>query len=237
MAGLNLSAAEERIADAMFKWIRSGLAGCSFATKLSTEDMRGKWGTIITQFPATSEAIADIDEALLLECGTDREAVLVVFRDIELLDDLVLLINNLVEHRNWFWVEDNDKPMGPSSAGRSRFGIGLRWRMSNELTSFVLGFGPFGFMPPTRRAPYTALTVPVCNQGPYRTDGSSNERHLCDMANSDFGTKQQFDLVWEKTKEMKASLVNDDDKFAAKARVTFSLPEDCRSALASPSQG
>ena len=51
------------------------------------------------------------------------------------------------------------------------------------------------------------------------------------MANAVFGNKENFDSVWTKTEEMKANMVNDNDKFAAKAKVTFSLPEDCRSKL------
>ncbi|MCH8045917.1 MAG: hypothetical protein IID44_19565 [Planctomycetes bacterium] len=236
MAGLNQSSADKKIADAMFKWIHSGLAGCSFAVKLSTDELRDKWRTIIVPCPTSTAAVDDIDKLLVAACETDREAVLLIFRDVELVDDLVRLINNLVDRPRWFWVEDKDKPIAASSAGRSRMGIGLRWKMPNALTSFVLGFGPLGFLPPTRRAPYTALTIPVCDQGLYRTAKDPGERHLCDMANEEFGTKENFDLVWAKTEAMKASMVNENDRLAAKAKVTFSLPEDCRSKL-KPSQG
>jgi hypothetical protein len=109
--------------------------------------------------------------------------------------------------------------------------------MPNELTSVVLGFGPFGFLPPTRRSPYTALTIPVCGQGKYRTSKDPSERHLCDMANEEFGTKESFKSVWEQTEKMKASIISDNDQFAAKAKVTFSLPEECCSELKAPGQG
>jgi len=236
VAKLKLPSADEKIADAMFQWIRSGLAGCRFATTLATGANRDRWHTIVVSCPTSLAAVEEIEKSLQVVCGTNREAVLLIFRDIELVDDLVRLINLLVDHPSWDWKENEGKPIAESSAGRSRMGIGLRWKMPNELTSFVLGFGPFGFLPPTRRAPYTALTIPVCDQGLYRTAKDPGERHLCDMANEEFGTKENFDLVWAKTEAMKASMVNDNDKFAAKAKVTFSLPEDCRSKLR-PSQG
>jgi hypothetical protein len=51
----------------MFQWIRSGLAGCSFAATLSTVRNRDKWRTIIIPRPPSSAAIKDIDELLKVE--------------------------------------------------------------------------------------------------------------------------------------------------------------------------
>ena len=101
--------------------------------------------------------------------------------------------------------------------------------MPCETISFALGFGPFGFLPPTRRSPYTAITMPVCQKGIHR-EGKDSERHLCDMAN-DLWTPETFDRLWDQTSSLKATLIEDNDQEAAKAKVTFALPSSCRSAL------
>ena len=100
MVGLNN--ADKKIVDAMFKWIHSGLAGCSFATKLSTDRNRNKWHTITRSCPKSLAEVDDINSMLELACGEDREAVILIFRDIESVDDLVRLINLLLDHRSWF---------------------------------------------------------------------------------------------------------------------------------------
>jgi len=67
VAGLNQSTTDSKISYAMFQWIRSGLAGCSFAATLSTVRNRDKWRTIIIPRPPSSAAIKDIDELLKVE--------------------------------------------------------------------------------------------------------------------------------------------------------------------------
>jgi hypothetical protein len=37
--------------------------------------------------------------------------------------------------------------------------LGLRWRTADGRSSLPMGFGPFGTMPATRRAPYTCLAT------------------------------------------------------------------------------
>jgi hypothetical protein len=50
------------------------------------------------------------------------------------------------------------------------------------------------------------------------------------MAN-DLWTGEQFDKLWAGTSALKAKLIESNDNEAAKAKVTFALPEDCRGQL------
>jgi len=104
--------------------------------------------------------------------------------------------------------------------------------------AFVLGFGPFGFLPPTRRAPYCALTIPTCEHSELR-GGSPEERHLCDMREERFAgridingeSRNQWDYFSVETERWREELVSEYDEEAAKARVTFVLPESLRSEI------
>ncbi|MCH7725482.1 MAG: hypothetical protein IH991_03215 [Planctomycetes bacterium] len=183
---------------------------------------------IATSCPKSLEDVERLQSVLEKACQGSHDAAILIFDDVESLDDLTRLLNFLISHTSWIWEEDHVP--GPSLGGTNRMGFGLRWIMPDESKSYVLGFGPFGFLPPTRRSPYTALTIPVCSQGKYRPSDPS-ERHLCDMANEHFGSEEQFYKVWEVTEELKATIVDAVDQDAAKAKITFSLPETCREEL------
>lgn len=212
--------------DQMFKWLSREHVGCRFAMHLTRGDNRNRWKSICGNQPKTNSDVDLLESTLSEACTESTDAVIVIFKDTELLQDLTDLIRILCEHSSWTCHEE--KFPAPTLAGRNRVGLGLRWKMPNNAQSFVLGFGPFGFLPPTRRAPYTALTLPVCSVGEFRGGDTENERHLCDMANEAFNTREKWDGVWKSTTQLKAELIEEHDSDAAKAKVTFSLPESIR---------
>lgn len=211
-----------------FRWLKQDQVGCMFAKALAIEKYRERWRVLAMPTPSEIAHVATINETLIEASNqSDCDAAILVFPEVETLDDLVGLFNVLCEHDSWSSREDKfpDKSQG----GHDRIGVGIRWVMPCKSESFALGFGPFGFMPPTRRSPYTAITLPVCEKGVHRK-GDSAERHLCDMAN-DIWTLDKFNDLWSKTEKMKAEEVSEFDSNAAKAKVTFSIPETCREKL------
>lgn len=213
--------------DRMFQWLHTDQVGCRFAMALTIDKFQDRWRSISAATPKSGEEVEVIQETLTEAASDDVDAVILIFPEVELLADLVGLINLLNQHEAWSCAED--KHPDSSAAGRPRVGLGMRWKMPCDTSSFALGFGPFGFLPPTRRSPYTAITLPVCKKGVHR-EGDPSERHLCDMAN-DLWTGEQFDKLWAGTSALKAKLIESNDNEAAKAKVTFALPEDCRGQL------
>lgn len=214
-------------AEQLFHWIRTRQAGCSYAALLANRDEAKSWRSWTTELPKDEASVENIEKVLQLAVGeTAVHAVVIVFRDIETPTHLAILANRLCEHDSWSCCEP--RQLQPSLGGVRRFSLGLRWTMPNTHTSYVLGFGPFGFFPPTRRAPYCALTVPTCEVGPLRDPSlTSVERHLCDMRNERFDSNK-WKRLWKSTTDLKQALVNDSDETSAKAKVTFVLPEEIR---------
>ncbi len=98
--------------------------------------------------------------------------------------------------------------------------------MPDEVDAYALGFGPFGFLPSTRRTPYAALTLPVCPVGKFRTPVEPTKRHLCDMRNDLFEPESSYKKVGDQTHELRNQIVEPHNNEAAKAKVTFALPEE-----------
>ena len=224
----------------MFAWVRSRQAGCKFASALATQQESRYWRPLVTRVPQESDDLDSLQDVLEgASAAPEIHALMVVLEDVELPSDLTRLISGLCSHPSWTCCEPT--AVKPSIAGRNRFSVGLRWRMPSGELAFVLGFGPFGFLPPTRRAPYCALTIPTCEHSQLR-GGSAEERHLCDMREERFdGTididgesRNQWDYYWAETEQWRDDLVSEYDEEAAKARVTFVLPESLRSEITVP---
>ena len=231
MAGLNRTDPAERI----FDWIRSQQTGCLFAQKLARDSEIPSWRTLVVKSGESSEELDSLQETLELSAENDEtHAVVIVFQEVEISEHIPDLINRLVKTGHWWWTEP--RKVERSASGEKRFAVGLRWKAPNDSVAFVLGFGPFGLLPPTRRSPYLALTVPTCLKGSRRDPtGAGKERHLCDMRN-DLFTEESWEKLWEETKTRRAQLTESYDDDAAKARVTFVLPESHRELIVSPPQ-
>lgn len=218
----------------MFAWVRSRQAGCQFASVLATQQESPYWRPLVARVPRDQDDLDSLQEVLEgASAAPEIHALMVILEDVELPSDLTRLIASLCSHPSWSCCEPTT--VQPSLGGRERFSIGLRWRMPTGELAFVLGFGPFGFLPPTRRAPYCALTIPTCPHSKLR-GGSAEERHLCDMREERFEgcieiegeSRNQWDYFWTETERWRGELVSDYDEEAAKARVTFVLPESLR---------
>lgn len=212
------------VAEATFGWARTGQTGCLFATLLAAGPGAAGWQSLVIP-----EAVSDDTLRALLDArlATKPEAATVVFPWADTATALAALVSQLARLPDWHGVViHGDEPPGLVR-------IGLRWRLPIEdHASWVLGFGPFEFLPFTRRAPFTALVF-RCGAAytlPRRRVEDHNEVHLADLpAPVD---EVRYDRMWRRTVERKASLLAGELEGGAKARVTFTLPADLRDDLA-----
>lgn len=89
----------------------------------------------------------------------------------------------------------------------------------------VLGFGPFNFLPLTRRAPVTALELRTKpdNAGAPKNAFKQPRAHLADLRiDMDFPTVRR---VWARTEDARIEVLGGDDS-AARARITFAIPQE-----------
>jgi hypothetical protein len=212
------------VGEAMFGWARTGQTGCLFATMLAAEPSDAGWQSVVIPEAVSDETLHALVHGLL----TARlEAATVVFPTVDTPASLVALVNQVARLPDWHGlVIDGDEP-----AGLVR--VGLRWHLPvPDHVSWVLGFGPFDFLPFTRRAPFTALVFRCGAEYtlPRRRVEDHDEVHLADLrAPVD---EERYARMWSRTVTRKQSLLAGELAAGAKARVTFTLPADLRGQLA-----
>ena len=215
----------------MFKWFRSEQLGCRYGMSLAQKEHMSSWVTLATSIPSSDFQRREIEGLLCGAADSDSlHAVLIVFKDIEQARDLARLIDSLCKHPSWMCSESRD--VEPLLSGDIRHSLCLRWRMPDGSDAHALGFGPFAFLPATRRAPYSALTLPVCAVGAFRDPKlPPTERHLCDMRNDVFQLEDQYKRVGAATHALRDKVVEPHNNEAAKAKVTLVLPHEIFSSI------
>ena len=215
----------EVVSEAMFAWLKFAQTGCLFASRLAINHAREGWVSL-----AIPEGLDDLSLYNLIAPITDAlpSALMVTFPYVETADDLVGLIEQMRRLPNWFAREVTEK------REPGKLLVGLRWKLPDlEHVSWVLGFGSFDFLPFTRRAPFTALVFRTSPDWPAsvprkKTEGYP-EVHLADI-NMRI-TSEQFDKLHSRTVELREGLLTGELDSAAKAQVTFSIPESLRPKL------
>jgi hypothetical protein len=226
------------------EWVRTTEVGCHFARTLAKDLETAKWdGATVPGSSLDHDAVSALNAYFAEACGL-FEAVHVLFPDMNTPTAVVGLIRALCATPNWKCVEVQlDCPHT-----REKLLVGLRWFLPDETyVNYVLGFGNFDPMPKTRRAPFTALVLRT--GGPGRIPSVAHAYgvapedrrdkvldripvHLADMPFS-LPDDTQIAAMWRKTGELKqAKLKGDHMAKAAKAKVTFCLPTECRTSLA-----
>lgn len=214
---------EATVAEAMFAWARTGQTGCLFAALLAAGPTAAGWRSLVIPDAVSDDTLHALVDAML---ATEPEAVTIVFPWVDTAAALAALVSQVARLPDWQSVLID----GDELPGLIR--VGLRWRLPVEdHASWVLGFGPFEFLPFTRRAPFTALVF-RCRAAyslPRRRAEDHNEVHLADLpAPVD---EVHYERMWRRTVERKVNLLAGQLEAGAKARVTFTLPAELRDQL------
>ncbi len=133
---------------------------------------------------------------------------------------LVALCRAIGKHDGW-----SIKAATNPSDRLDRVYVELRRNVGDGVLAEALGFGPFDFLPLTRRAPVTAIelrTKPDFASDP-KDPFKEPRAHLADMLNTGLrGT--EFEHAWRGSGSARARVLGGNDS-AARARVAFAIPE------------
>ncbi len=138
-------------------WLNaSKLHGCSFAT-WAAKAARIHFASFFD--PPTAAVVQRLTDHIQVAAGAQKLA-LAIFPTVETEKQLRQFIELLDSSEGWTVSR---------LAIPGRFAVDIRWALSASLQSSVTGFGPFGTMPVTRRAPYVAVALwPVGFTNPQR---------------------------------------------------------------------
>lgn len=233
-----LSEAREKLPAIFFQWVRSGQLACHFAVNLAeiaVEDPSDLcWLPLVMTPPIDEEMVCEVQD-FLEEVHRDAEAVLLVFTNVNTPDDIVRLVNSLCEHPSWSWTERECE----NHEDPAFFPLGLEWSLpDSELRNWVLGFTPYQGTPFTRYikgAPFSVLamrTLDISSNAFFPVKEEEKAVHLASMPLRlrcpVHRSKEKFDQITAKNKK---SLLSGSLTWCARARVTFCLPNRCRSHL------
>lgn len=112
----------------------------------------------------------------------------------------------------------------PSDRG-DRVYVAIQAQVSDAAVAEILGFGPLDFLPFTRRSPITALELRTKQPGAkLSAPGKPKRLHLAAIPMPEDWTEERIRRVWSHTERSREEFLGGDDS-AAKAKVTFAIPE------------
>lgn len=198
-------------------WQRRDRVACVFARliALNSERYDIAWEVLPTRVdPSNVESAASKVTSVVEPAKGQEEAVTVLLPGLEDPESLVSLCKALGQCPSW-----KVSALFNPSDRLGRVYVRLTTRLAPNVDSEVLGVAPFEFLPPTRVAPITALHIRTKTEGAKpRGYKSSDKSHLADIAWPD-------DQFWEASCKQRADVLGGDDS-AARARITFAVPQD-----------
>lgn len=203
-------------------WQRRPPVACVFARLISLKPTIYDVHWDILSSSITADNAIDIAQkvAQIVEpVKGQEEAVVILFPCVETPESLVLLCKALAQCDDWNVVASYN----PSDK-LDRVYTRITTVVGPNTEAEVLGVGPFDFFPATRRSPILALHVRTkTERAKSRAPGSTDKAHLADMEWPE-GRGKRFHQFWSSTIQKRLEVLGGDDS-AARARITFSIPQ------------
>jgi len=213
------------VVEAVYRhWQGQGQVACRFAQQMGRAPEKYGIRTAVSAnldegkvTDATKDWLGDVVSGACQDAAT--EALTLLFPTIDDPAALVRFLRSLADVSGWYLNAE----LNPSDR-LGRVYVRVHVAVCEDGVAEVLGFGPFDFLPLTRRAPIVALEIrtkknqPKAGSGP----GKPLRLHLADMP---LGWEQDHvRKVWELTEQSRRATLGGDDS-AAKAKVTYAIPQ------------
>lgn len=205
-------------------WQAQGQNGCVFGQVAASKAESYGWEANVFSKPIDE---LEQDPTLLPQLNglleqaimsPDCEALTYLFPRITTIEDMTRLTRLMLQldRMSFQEVEYEDKAV-----------IGLRANLGNDVTSWVVGFGPFQFFTRTRQAPIAEIVVrvkPKPDEMFWRLSKKEGIAHLGDIP-TDLNDKV-MEALWWKTSERVNQILQDTPRITSAAKVTYILPLD-----------
>lgn len=212
-------------------WLTLGQSGCLFAQRLLRNSPVSGWRAIsfypdITGWDACSTKLSDVIEEYIAR--SDCELLSLLFP--------LAVTNQDLAHVIQVFAGLERTLMLPPHTFEQRTAVSIRVRLSSTVHSWVLGFGPYAFLPLTRQAPVAELVVRTkSRKGLHRATAMNGDTqaHVADVPLDH--CRIQFDRLWHASVHRTGEILGSDDRALSRARVTFAVPADIAMRLDLPS--
>lgn len=212
-------------------WHLRAQHGCRFAQILAKDATQLGWGAIVVQINNHENIkgliAGEVRNQLHAAIGSpDVLAVSVLFPGISTPDALINLLFQLQTELGWTLSVPGEDTFDPGDGRPPLKRVLVRVTLSESVLSWALGFGPFDFLPVTRRAPLTEIAFAVKPKVlPLRSSRLNADPATAHLADVPVPIEDAlFDRLWADTEQGKKLLLGRDDDPTAKAKVTFAVP-------------
>ncbi|MEX0896059.1 MAG: hypothetical protein WDZ94_03910 [Patescibacteria group bacterium] len=204
---------DQLVKDVQRHWHIRGQNGCVFAQIVAAQADKLGWDSEVVRENSN-------DLPSLLQASIDNpkcQNLSLIFPEIHTVEQLCDTIRSLFE-----------KKIVKITAERL-FGefviLELRLRISKDSEAWLVGFGPFDFLPKTRQAPQVEIAVrtkPKPDDLNKQLNQDYGAAHLADIPiNLD---DDRFNAILESTKKRTAQIIGSESRETSKAKVTFTIP-------------
>ena len=212
------------------QWLAEGMTGCQFAKPIAQRRER-----IVTSM--FSGLTPEVDVSRTFEVGTaTRLPAIAIFTGIRTEEQLVEQLRILSRGPRWGITREH-----PDGLETDDVMIGMTWQVREGVASSPMGFGPFGTMPVTRRAPYVCIAAwPGGHDNPY---WKRYEEHIVHFLDTDLSalrlSKAKYKSLTDiskSTTEQLLSELNDAARFYRRTafRLRAAVAESLRDVFAEP---
>jgi hypothetical protein len=201
-------------------WLRSDISGCLFAKKFASESA-GRLRLVVLSRALEDKELGGKLQVLLTDAADHKEAVILIFPDLRLDEDVARLIDLLAKHEAWSCREVKWK-----EHAREHILIAIEWCTPSGYQSVAMGLAPLGTMPVTRRSPFVSVALwpdgkqNHCNQHPRSRVSLADMPHSLDCP--------AHENMWKASEEKKREVVDTLAEGAARPTVSFCLRPEVR---------
>lgn len=225
----DLNQLPELVADVQKHWHASGQNGCRFAQLLSRAPSDYGWRIVVVtrghEKMWIRKVIPEIHDHITRALRHSATSALsLIFPGVTQAWELAELLHEL-DGMTKCTVEETGEPV---MLKRIEYvPVGMRVLLNHDgVRSWALGFGPFAFLPPTRRAPFTEIALATKPKTfPLRDKRLNPNPLLAHLADVDILLDDKtFSTYWSATEVNRSDLLSGQVVGTARARVTFIVP-------------
>jgi hypothetical protein len=202
---------QAEVARSFYAWLSSGQSGCRFAQVLAARVSSQPWATSVVEDTLNTQQLGKELNDHLETLAKEAELAIILAPEIRDSRELVMLVRRLLSHESWK-LEIID------GSNSETVHIGLRWRLTSDIASWVVGFADFPTMPLTRRASVMAMAIRT--RMPERIDQPA--AYVADVPHG-IAAPEQFERLWNDSVSARMRLNPEEFLEGARARVTFSV--------------
>lgn len=188
-------------------WHRQGGNGCVFARLAARRGEAAGWRSRVA-----GDLAQDLAEALH---DPDCQVFSLLFPGVTTPTALVELCRHpalLLQHT---------ERVGPLTA------VSLRVKVDEEVLAWVMGFGPFPFLPATRQAPVTELVLRTKPKSGWLYAKHSHDRDAAHVADIPLALPEAcWDPLWDATHAATRQVLKGEPDVLSAARTTFTVPSE-----------